>query len=47
MKKKIAQRIANQEDLFNRKIKYEKIEVDETFPKYIFNNKEMFKEWII
>ena len=45
--KKIAQRIANQEDLFNRKIKYEKVEIDTTFPRYIFDNKDIFKEWII
>ena len=45
--KKIAQRIANKEDLFNRKIKYEKVEIDTTFPRYIFDNKDIFKEWII
>ena len=44
---KIAKRIKNKQDLFNRNIKYEKIEIDESFPKYIFENKTMFKEWII
>ena len=44
---KIAKRIKNNEDLFGRNIKYEKIAIDESFPKYIFNNKAMFKEWII
>ena len=37
----------NNEDLFGRNIKYEKIAIDESFPKYIFNNKAMFKEWIV
>ena len=45
--KKIAKRIENKQDLFNRNIAYKKIEVDETYPKYIFDNKAMFKEWII
>ena len=45
--KRIAQRIENKEDLFNRNFKYKKIEIDESFPKYIFNNKTIFKEWII
>ena len=44
---KIAKRIKNGQDLFDRNIKYEKIEIDESFPKYVFNNKAMFKEWII
>ena len=44
---KIAERIRNNQDLFDRNIKYKKIEIDGSFPKYIFNNKEMFKEWII
>ena len=44
---KIAKRIENKEDLFNRNFKYKKIEIDESFPKYIFNNKTIFKEWII
>ena len=44
---KIADRIKNNQDLFDRDIKYEKVEIDGSFPKYIFNNKEMFKEWII
>ncbi len=44
---KIAQRIKNRKDIFDRNIKYEKIEIDESFPKYIVANKEKFKEWII
>tara|TARA_B100000029_G_scaffold435899_1_gene450189 strand:+ start:562 stop:1377 length:816 start_codon:yes stop_codon:yes gene_type:complete len=45
--KKIAERIKNEQDLFNRNIKYKKIEIDESFPKYILENKEKFKDWII
>ena len=44
---KIAKRIKNKQDIFDRNIKYEKIEIDESFPKYIVENKEKFKEWII
>ena len=44
---KIAKRIENKEDLFNRDIKYKKIEIDKSFPKYIYNNKVIFKDWII
>jgi hypothetical protein len=35
------------EDLFERKINYKKVEIDNTFPEYIFKNKEMFKDWIL
>ena len=44
---KIAKRIENKEDLFNRNIKYKKIQIDKSFPKYIYNNKTIFKDWII
>jgi beta-1,4-mannosyl-glycoprotein beta-1,4-N-acetylglucosaminyltransferase len=43
----ITKRIENHEDLFNRNIKYKKIEIDESFPKYILDNKEMYGKWII
>ena len=45
--KKIAERIKNQKDLFDRNIKYEKVEINEEFPKYILENKLKFNEWII
>ena len=45
--KKIALRIENNQDLFDRNINYTKIEIDKTFPEYIYNNKQMFKDWII
>ena len=44
---KIAERIQNNIDLFNRDIRYKKVKIDESFPNYISNNKFMFKEWII
>ena len=43
----IKKKIALGEDLFERKINYKKIVIDESFPEYIINNKEMFKNWII
>ena len=34
-------------DIFDRKITYKKVEIDDSFPKYIIENKEKFKDWII
>ena len=45
--KKIEERIKKNQDIFDRNIEYKKIEIDKSFPKYIFNNQSMFKEWII
>lgn len=42
----IKQKITLGEDLFNRNIKYEKVEVDQSFPNYITENKEKFKKWM-
>ena len=39
--------LENKVDLFDRKIEFEKIVFDETFPKYILNNKEKYKNWIL
>ena len=44
--KKIATRIKNNVDLFDRDIKYKKIKVDSSFPEYVLKNKDKFKEWI-
>tara|TARA_B110000027_G_scaffold91248_1_gene96511 strand:+ start:2051 stop:2860 length:810 start_codon:yes stop_codon:yes gene_type:complete len=44
--KKIKSNIENFNDLFKRGHKYQKIEIDNNFPEYIFKNKEQFKEWI-
>ena len=34
-------------DIFNRGISYKKVEIDRSFPRYILENKEKFKDWII
>ena len=44
---KIKKRIKNNQDIFDRDIKYKKVEIDRSFPEYIFNNQSMFKEWIV
>ncbi len=43
----IEKKINNSEDIFDRGIVYKKVKIDESFPKYIVDNKEKFKEWII
>ena len=43
----IKKKISLGEDLFQRKIKYKKIEIDDSFPEYIFKNKGKFKDWIL
>ena len=42
----IEKKILKGEDLFNRNIKYKKVNLDESFPNYIIKNKEKFKKWI-
>ena len=39
-------KIEKRKDIFNRGYKIKKVEIDSSFPKYIFDNKEKFKEWI-
>ena len=46
-KSHIEELIAKKKDLFGRKQVYEKISIDETYPKYILDNREKFKYWII
>ncbi len=43
----IKKRISLGEDLFQRKIEYKKVEIDESFPEYIYKNKDKFKSWIL
>jgi beta-1,4-mannosyl-glycoprotein beta-1,4-N-acetylglucosaminyltransferase len=43
----IKNKIDNLEDLFGRGHKYEVVELNKKFPKYILNNKSKFKEFII
>ena len=45
--KKIEDSIKNKKDLFDRPILYEKNTFDKTFPDYVVNNKEKFKDWIL
>ena len=35
------------ENIFGIGFSYKKIEIDNTFPKYIVENKEKFKDWIV
>ena len=44
---KINSAINSKVDLFDREIIFEKIPFDESFPSYIFLNKEKFKDWIL
>ena len=44
---KISQRIINLRDPFDREQELIKIEIDSTYPDYILNNKEKFKDWIL
>ena len=43
----IEKQILKGEDLFKREIKYKVVNLDTTFPNYIFKNKEKFKNWLI
>ena len=45
--KKIEERIKNKTDIFDRNFIYEKVDLDETFPKYILNNIIKYQKWII
>ena len=39
-------KISRGEDLFERNINYKIVKLDESFPDYIINNKNKFKDWI-
>ena len=43
----IKEKISMGKDIFNRGITYKKVELDNSFPKYLLQNKEKFKQWII
>jgi len=45
--KNIEEKIRMQKNIFDLGFKYKKIDIDHTFPKYIIENKEKLKEWII
>ena len=44
---KIIERIKLNKDIFNRDYSYERIKIDNSFPEYISNNKDKFKDWIL
>ena len=44
---KINQKIINNFDIFNRGYELKKINIDSSFPDYIFKNKTLLKNWII
>jgi len=44
---KITKRIQNNQDIFDRNIEYKRVDLDQSFPKYILNNKAMLGEWIL
>ena len=46
-KKLIQDKINSGIDIFNRNIEYKKIDIDHSYPKYILDNKDKFKKWII
>jgi beta-1,4-mannosyl-glycoprotein beta-1,4-N-acetylglucosaminyltransferase len=43
----IEDKINKEKDIFDRGISYKKIQIDNSFPEYIVDNKEKFKDWII
>ena len=43
----IREKINMKKDIFDRRISYRKVQIDNSFPKYIVDNKEKLKEWII
>ena len=45
--KSIEEKIKMQKNIFDLGFSYRKIEIDDSFPKYIIKNKEKLKEWII
>jgi len=45
--KSIEEKIKMQKNIFDLEFSYRKIEIDDSFPKYIIKNKEKLKEWII
>ena len=45
--KKIEEKIIKGEDIFARNSKLRKIDIDDSYPKFITQNKEKFSDWII
>ena len=47
LESKIAEKIKMKKNIFGLEYSYKKVEINESFPKYIIENKEKLKEWII
>ena len=45
--KNIEEKILKNEDIFGRGITLKRIQIDSSYPSYIFKNKEKFSKWII
>jgi len=45
--KNIEEKIKMQKNIFGLGFSYKKVEIDHTFPRYIIDNKEKLKQWII
>ena len=45
--KKIEKKIANNEDIFGRGYELKKININENYPEFIKNNKDLLKQWIM
>ncbi len=45
--KKIEEKILKNEDIFNRGFELKKVALDDSYPKYILENKEKFSKWLI
>ncbi len=45
--KTIEEKLSARKDILNRGFDYRKVEVDQTFPDYILQNREKYKEWIL
>ena len=43
---KIEEKMRNNKDIFDRDFEYKKINLDNTFPKYILENKVKFSDWL-
>ena len=43
----IKKKVNNLEDLFGRGHKYKKVSIDKSYPDYIFNNKNLFEEYLL
>ena len=45
--KKISSRLNSLKDIRGRNYEYKKVNIDNSYPKYIINNLNKFKDWIV